>query len=105
MANPMTINSSRGFQPTAEFTSRREPREQHDFAANAARIDAGMDLARRGERQTVDHDGMDGAIALMGEQGGHVGREVFRMRPPACGDAVEQRAAAAEQGESGPQRQ
>ena len=29
----------------------------------AAEIDAGVDLARRRERETVDHDGMGGAVA------------------------------------------
>jgi hypothetical protein len=43
--------------------SRHGPRQKHDLTAEAAEIDAGVDLARGGERETVDHDGMDGAAA------------------------------------------
>ena len=39
------------------------PGQKHDLTAEAAEIDAGVDLARGRERETVDHDGMDGAVA------------------------------------------
>ena len=39
------------------------PGQKHDLTAEAAKIDAGVDLARGRERETVDHDGMDGAVA------------------------------------------
>ena len=43
--------------------SRLGPGQKHDLTAEAAEIDAGVDLARGRERETVDHDGMDGAVA------------------------------------------
>ena len=39
------------------------PGQKHDLTTEAAEIDAGVDLARGRERETVDHDGMDGAVA------------------------------------------
>ena len=39
------------------------PGQKHDLTAEAAEIDAGVDLARGRERETVDHDGMNGAVA------------------------------------------
>ena len=39
------------------------PGQKHNLTAESAEIDAGVDLARGRERQTVDHDGMDGALA------------------------------------------
>lgn len=39
------------------------PGQKHDLTAEAAEIDAGVDLARGRERETVNHDGMDGAVA------------------------------------------
>jgi hypothetical protein len=39
------------------------PGQKHDLTAEAAEIDAGVDLARGRERQTVDNYGMDGAVA------------------------------------------
>ena len=53
--------------------SRLGPRQKHDLTAEAAEIDAGVDLARGRERETVDHDGMDGAVPQQVEQCGHVG--------------------------------
>ena len=47
--------------------------------------------------KSVDDDGMDGALAQQFEQRGHIGFELFRVRLPAGRDAVEDRAAAAEQ--------
>jgi hypothetical protein len=34
------------------------PWEQHNFAAEAATVDSGMNLARSGERQPVNHNRM-----------------------------------------------
>jgi hypothetical protein len=36
------------------------PRQQHDLAAEPSPIDAGMDFACGGERQSLDHDGLNG---------------------------------------------
>ena len=60
-------------------------------------IDAGVDLARGRERETVDHDRMDGAVAQQAEQCGHVGLEIVGVRRSACGDAIEHGVTAAEQ--------
>src|ERR1700722_16975807 len=68
------------------IASRSWPGQQHNLAAEAAGIDAGMDLGRGRERQTVDDDGMDGAIAQQAEQRGHVGLELFRVGLKTIGD-------------------
>ena len=52
--------------------------------------------SRGRERETADHDGMDGAIAQQLEQCGHVGFEILRVRRSACGDAIEHGVTAAE---------
>jgi len=68
--------------------SRLGPRQQHDLTAEAAEIDAGVNLARGRERETFDHERMDGAAAQQVEQCGHVRLEILRVRRSACGDAV-----------------
>jgi hypothetical protein len=39
------------------------PGQKHNLTAESAEIDAGVDVARGRERQTVDNHGMDGAVA------------------------------------------
>jgi hypothetical protein len=39
------------------------PGQKHNLTAESAEIDAGVDVARGRERQTVDNYGMDGAVA------------------------------------------
>jgi hypothetical protein len=39
------------------------PGQQNNLAAEAAGVDAGVDVARGRERQTLDNDGMNGAVA------------------------------------------
>ena len=39
------------------------PGQKHNLTAESAEIDAGVDVARSRERETVNHDGMDGAVA------------------------------------------
>ena len=60
-------------------------------------IDPGVDLAHARERETVDHDGMDDAVAQQVEQCCHVSLELVGARRSACGDAVEHGVTAAEQ--------
>lgn len=79
------------------IASRGGPRQQHDLATEAAGIDAGMDLARGREGQSIDHHGMDSAVAQLAEQRRDVGLERLRMRQSAIGDAVPRRVTAAEQ--------
>jgi hypothetical protein len=56
----VTVSIRRRPKPHA---SRCGPRQQHDFAAEAALIDTGMGFAGGGKRQPIDHDGMNGASA------------------------------------------
>jgi hypothetical protein len=46
---------------------------QHNLTAEAAVIDPGVDLAHGRKRETVDHAGMDGAVAQQVKQYDHVG--------------------------------
>src|SRR5271165_3590410 len=55
-----------------------------------------MDLARRGERQSVDDDRMNDRCAQQLKQRRHVGPEFIGMSRPAGRNAVEDRATAAE---------
>ena len=59
--------------------------------------DPGVDLARVRERETVDHDGMNGTVAMQVEQCGHVGLKIVGVRRSARGYAIEHGVPAAEQ--------
>jgi hypothetical protein len=80
----------------ATFTSRRGPGPQDNLAAKYAGIDALVHIVRSRERQAVDDDGMDGAVAQQAEQRGHIGLELLQVRQPAVGNAVPSRVTAAE---------
>ena len=56
-----------------------------------------MDLTSGRERQSLDNDWMDHALAQQIKQGGHVRFELFGVRHAAVGNAVPHRATTAEQ--------
>src|ERR1700731_4947269 len=73
------------------------PGQQHDLAANSTPVDAGMDLSSCCERQSLDHDRLNGASAQQLEQHGHVGLKFLRVCRSTGRYAVEDGATAAEE--------
>jgi phage tail tape-measure protein len=65
------------------------PGQQHNFAAKSAPVDAGVDLARSRERQSVDDDRMKEARAQQVEKRRHVGLEFLYVSRSAGRNAVE----------------
>ena len=96
MAPDRCINRDAAQSPGNGFVPLK-PGQEHDLPAEAAGVNSAMDLARRRDRQSVDNDGMEGALAQQIEQGGHVRLELFGVRHAAIGDAVPHRATTAEQ--------
>ena len=73
------------------------PGYEHDLTAKPAGVDACVDFACSRERETVDYDGMNGAVAQQVKQRGHISLEIVGVRRSACGDAIEHGVTAAEQ--------
>jgi len=69
------------------------PGQQNNLAAKPTPVDAGMDLACRCERQSLNHDWVNGANEQQLEQRCHVGLEFLRVLRSAGRYAVEDGAA------------
>src|SRR3974377_962854 len=87
------ISSMSALPPIADIGTQsrnvRWRRHAHYLTAESAGVDAGVDFACSRERETVDHDGMNGAVAQQVEQCGHISLEIVGGRRSACSDAIE----------------